>query len=88
MPEKNWFVYIVECTDGTLYTGVTTDLERRVREHNQDKKGARYTRAKRPVKLVYSEPSENRSLACKREAAIKKFERKQKQALISTYVEP
>ena len=51
---NEWFVYILECADGSLYTGITTDLERRVSEHNEGKLGARYTRARRPVKLRYS----------------------------------
>ncbi len=78
-----WYVYILRCQDDSLYTGVCTDLERRVQEHNQcNKKGARYTRARRPVKMVYQEDCENRSEACKREAAIKKLKRKQKLQLI------
>jgi len=79
-----WYVYILRCQDDSLYTGVCTDLERRVQEHNQcNKKGARYTRARRPVKMVYQEDCENRSEACKREAAIKKLQRKQKLLLIN-----
>lgn len=68
-----WFVYILRCADGTLYTGITTDLARRVKEHNTGKAGARYTRSRRPVVLVYSEAVENRSEASKREHAIKKL---------------
>lgn len=68
-----WFVYILRCADGTLYTGITTDLARRVEEHNTGKAGARYTRSRRPVVLVYSEVVENRSEASKREHAIKKL---------------
>jgi len=79
-----WYVYILRCQDDSLYTGVCTDLERRVQEHNQcNKKGARYTRARRPVNMVYQEDCENRSEACKREAAIKKLQRKQKLLLIN-----
>jgi len=81
---SNWYTYILQCADSTLYTGVTTDLERRVIEHNQDdKKGARYTRVRRPVTLVYQEQCDNRAQACKREAAIKKLNRQQKLALIT-----
>ena len=76
-----YFVYMVECSDGTLYTGITTDLERRVDEHNNSVKGAKYTRARRPVILVYSETLENRSDASKREFSIKKMSRKEKIAL-------
>ncbi len=79
---KLWFVYILECADGTLYTGITTDLDRRLAEHNEGKLGARYTRARRPVTLRYSEQFENRSEASKAEARTKKLSRKQKQALI------
>ena len=69
----NWHVYILRCADGTLYTGITTDLARRVEEHNNGKAGARYTRSRRPVALVYSEAAANRSEASKREHAIKKL---------------
>ena len=72
---------MLECSDGTLYTGITTDLERRVDEHNNSVKGAKYTRARRPVILVYSETLENRSDASKREFSIKKMSRKEKIAL-------
>jgi putative endonuclease len=66
-----YYVYMLECADGTLYTGITTDLERRVEEHNSSDKGAKYTRARRPVRLVYSEVYEDRSRASKREYEIK-----------------
>jgi len=78
-----WFVYILHCQDNSLYTGVCTDLERRLNEHNHcNKKGARYTRPRRPVTMVYQEDCDDRSAACKREAAIKKLTRIQKLALI------
>lgn len=81
-----WQVYILYCADGTLYTGITTDVERRLQEHNRnDKKGARYTRARRPVSLAFVENQPDRSSASKREAAIKKLNRKEKQALIQSY---
>ena len=76
-----WFVYILRCADGTLYTGITKDLARRTRQHN-DGTAARYTRSRRPVKPVYQEPQRSQSLALKREAAIKKLTRRQKLALI------
>ncbi len=76
-----WFVYILRCVDGTLYTGITKDLARRCRQHN-DGTAARYTRSRRPVKPVYQELQRNQSLALKREAAIKKLTRRQKLALI------
>jgi len=56
---KEWFVYIVECNDKTLYTGITTDLERRIKEHNYSSKGAKYTSKRRPVRMVYFEVSIN-----------------------------
>lgn len=80
--ESIWHVYMVECTDGTLYSGVTTDLVRRITEHNSSEKGAKYTRAKRPVKLVYSEELPDRSTASKREYELKQLPREEKLALI------
>lgn len=80
--ETLWHVYMVECADGTLYSGITTDLDRRMREHNESPKGAKYTRAKRPVVLVYSEQCANRSAASVREHAIKKLTREEKLALV------
>jgi len=77
-----YFVYIVKCSDDTLYTGITTDVERRIEEHNSSEKGAKYTKLRRPVKLVYTEKSEDRSSASKREYAIKKLTRIQKMELI------
>lgn len=80
--EKNAFVYIVKCCDDTLYTGWTTDVSARVRAHNNGS-GAKYTRSRRPVKLVYSEELETKSDALKREAAIKKLSRIEKMKLIN-----
>jgi len=78
-----YYVYMVRCADDTLYTGITTELERRVEEHNSSDKGAKYTRARRPVVLVFSEAHANRSLASKREYEIKKkMSRKEKIRLI------
>jgi putative endonuclease len=81
----SWSLYIIQCRDGQLYTGITTDISRRLKEHNSktNKKGAFYTRNKIPVKLVYQESMANRSEACKREKAIKRLERSQKLALIA-----
>ena len=76
-----WFVYIVRCADNSLYTGITTDLVRRIKEHNSLKTGAKYTKMKRPVILVYREPAKTRSKALKREAAIKRLSRPQKERL-------
>jgi putative endonuclease len=78
-----YFVYILRCSDDTLYTGITTELQRRVDEHNHSDKGAKYTKIRRPVTLVYSEVYEDRSSASKREYAIKKLSRNQKIELIA-----
>ena len=67
-----YYVYIVRCADDTLYTGIATELERRIKEHNSSEKGAKYTRVRRPVTLVYSEEYPDRSSASKREYEIKK----------------
>jgi putative endonuclease len=82
--DSAWQVYIVRCRDNTLYTGITTNLERRVAEHNSGDKSAKYTRARQPVTLVYSENHENRSAATKREREIKSLTAKQKRALIDS----
>ncbi|MES2668320.1 MAG: GIY-YIG nuclease family protein [Patescibacteria group bacterium] len=82
MEKPSWFLYIVKCADGTLYTGVTTDVPRRVEEHNASEKAAKYTRVRRPVSLAHQEPYDSRSAACAREAAIKKLSREGKLALI------
>ena len=76
-----FLVYVVECADGTYYTGWTTDLNRRLREHNVSKNGSRYTRARRPVALRYVEECASRSAALRRESAIKALSRQDKQAL-------
>ena len=76
-----WHVYIIRCRDGTLYTGSTTDIYRRLKEHNA-KKGGNYTRLRTPVKFEYSETHKNRSDAQKREAQIKSWPRRKKLALI------
>ena len=77
-------LYIVECADGTYYTGIATDVQRRILEHNGAKpKGARYTSARRPVALVYEAAFATRSEALKEEARIKRLTREQKQALIT-----
>ena len=73
-----YYVYILRCNDDSLYTGITTDVQRRIKEHNNSSKGAKYTKMRRPVMLVYSEECENRSDALKREYEIKKMSRKEK----------
>lgn len=79
----SYFVYILECNDTTLYTGITTDITRRIKEHNSSDKGAKYTSVRRPVKLVYSEKSSDRSSASKREYEIKKLTKIKKLELIN-----
>ena len=80
----DWHIYIVECADNSLYTGITKDINKRLNEHNfDDKKAAKYTRTRRPVTLVYSETAETRSAALKREWQIKTLTRAQKQELIN-----
>jgi putative endonuclease len=80
--KSEWHVYIVCCQDGTLYTGITTDLARRLLAHNLGKDGARYTRSRRPVNLVFSEPAHSHSDAAQREWEIKQLTVAQKRALI------
>jgi putative endonuclease len=81
--KPEWFMYVVRCSDGTLYTGITTDVTRRLDEHNGSKKGAKYTRARRPVELVYWIDYSDRSTASKAEAKFKKLSRKEKLRIIS-----
>ncbi|MEM7206302.1 MAG: GIY-YIG nuclease family protein [Pseudomonadota bacterium] len=81
--ETIWYVYVVRCADGSLYTGSTTDIDRRIAQHNGEiGGGARYTRARQPVVRVYSEYCDSRSAALKREAQIKSLRRKEKEHLI------
>lgn len=80
---SRFFVYIVECSDGSLYTGIARDVARRVQEHNEAKIGARYTKTRRPVTLRYSERKKDRSAALVREAALKKLTRAEKLALLT-----
>lgn len=77
-----YHLYILRCADETLYTGITTDVKRRVEEHNTSLRGAKYTRARRPVKLVYTRSFRNRSAACIEEARIKKLSRAEKLTLL------
>lgn len=83
----SWFVYYLRCSDNSLYTGITTDINRRLDEHNQDdKKAAKYTKARRPVELVYLEPCNDKSAASKREYQLRKLPKKQKEALVFGYL--
>lgn len=81
-----YYFYILRCADNSLYTGITTDLDRRVEEHNTSRKGAKYTRQKRPVELVYFEKFAGRSAAMKREWEVKQLSKKEKELLISTKI--
>ena len=78
----SYFVYVLKCNDSTLYTGITVNMKKRLKEHNESSKGAKYTRVRRPVELVYLEESTDRSSASKREYEIKKLTRKEKLELI------
>lgn len=79
--KEKWYVYILECGDKTFYTGITNDIQNRINKHNSGK-GAKYTRARLPVKLKYFEEVRNKSVASKREYEIKQLTRKQKEKLI------
>lgn len=80
----NWSLYIIEASDGSLYTGVTTDIERRFGEHLQGRRGARFFNGRQPVRVVYREQGHSRSSACRREAEIKQLSRREKQDLIES----
>ena len=80
--ESTWYLYILRCADGTLYTGITTDVEKRLEQHRCGK-GAKYTRGRAPLELVYREECGSHSQALKRECAVKALKRQQKQALIT-----
>ena len=82
-----WFVYILRCADNSLYTGITTDVQRRLIEHNAEKSISKYTRARQPVTVVYKETADSRSSASKREVSIKSLTKLQKESLINHYKE-
>jgi putative endonuclease len=81
-PKPRWWVYVLRCADGTLYTGVTTDVSRRLAQHNAGT-AARYTRSRGPVEVVHTEPAKGRGPALRREAAIKKLPRAAKLELVA-----
>jgi predicted GIY-YIG superfamily endonuclease len=87
MPGRRWVLYIIKCGDGTLYTGITNDIARRVGQHNEGI-ASRYTRSRLPVKLVYQEPCRGRSQALKKEFAVKSLSRKEKENYIKKPVLP
>ncbi|OUR59897.1 endonuclease [Colwellia sp. 39_35_sub15_T18] len=87
MTTKNtWYVYLLRCNDNSLYAGITTNIERRLHQHNHTKLGAKYTRAKRPVTLVFIESAADKSTASKREYQLKKLTKIKKEQLVSTYL--
>jgi putative endonuclease len=84
--DKPWFLYIAECRDKTLYVGIARDADRRIEDHNQTNR-CRYTRYRKPLKLVYKELCENHNTARKRELKIKRFSRSKKLKLVEAYKE-
>jgi putative endonuclease len=80
-----WWVYLLRCNDNSLYAGVTTDIHRRIDEHNNSKLGAKYTRARRPVSLAYLEEASNKSTACQKEYQIRHLTKLKKEQLVSKY---
>ncbi len=84
MDTSPYTLYILRCSDNTYYTGITSELDRRVQEHNTSPKGAKYTRSRRPVELVYHEECMDKSSALKREKEIKKLTRAKKNTLVSS----
>src|SRR5690348_1855824 len=82
-PPDSWFVYILECADGSFYTGIAKDVERRCRQHESGK-ASRYTRSRRPTRLVFRETHASQGAALRREAAIKALKRREKQTLIES----
>jgi len=84
--DNTWFVYFLRCNDNSLYAGITTDINRRLHQHNNTKLGAKYTRAKRPVTLAFIETASNKSTASKREYQLRKLTKSQKEQLVSAYL--
>ena len=85
---NKWYTYVVKCKDNTLYTGVTTDIGRRLIEHNETNRGAKYTKKRRPVELVYWSEHQNRSEAQREEWRIKQLSKKEKEQLIIANLHP
>ena len=81
---RNWSLYIIEASDASLYTGITTDVERRFAEHLEGPRGARYFNGRNPLRIIYREDGHSRSSASRREAEIKKLSRRAKQRLIAS----
>ena len=80
--KEKWFLYILKCSDGTFYTGITKDIERRLTAHNNGK-GAHFTRSRRPVEIIYQETLKSRTQALVREFAVKSLPRKKKELLVA-----
>ena len=80
----SWYLYVVRCADDSLYTGVTTNLKRRLHEHNSTKRGAKYTKTRRPVNLVYFEEYESRSAAQSAESFFKKLRKEEKEGAVKS----
>jgi len=79
--KDKWFLYVLECNDGSFYTGITNNMDRRLQAH-QDGKASKFTRTRRPVKLLYQEPCAGRTAALVRECAVKSLPRKKKEELV------
>lgn len=82
---SQWYTYMVRCNDNSLYTGVTTNLQRRVDEHNGTKKGAKYTKNRQPVVLVYYQMQTSRSTACQYEYKLKQLSKLEKEFIVSKF---
>ena len=82
MPDKKYNLYILQCSDGSYYTGISTDVNRRIREHKKGTRGSKYLRGRGPLKLVFSKEVGNRSEALKYEYSIKRLSHQEKQSLI------
>lgn len=82
---SQWYLYVVRCADDTLYTGVTTNVSRRLHEHNTSKRGAKYTKTRRPVELIYWVCFQDRSSAQKAESGFKKLSRREKEKRLTLY---
>jgi putative endonuclease len=85
--QATWWVYLLRCNDNSLYAGITTDITRRLHEHNTSKLGAKYTRARRPVTLAYQEEVKNRSNAASREYEIRQLSKLKKEKLVNIFTD-
>lgn len=86
--DQPWYVYLLSCSDDTLYCGITNDLERRLNQHNRGRAGAKYTRARRPVRLVYTRQFPDRAGAARFEYQLKQLDRAQKLKLLEETPQP